>query len=984
MAASSLNKVIRISADGTATITTFTKVGDEGERAFERVGKAAGAANQNLGRFGQSAKQAGVDLRGGLQQLPLQLQDIAIQAQSGTSSLVILAQQGPQILSAFGPIGAIGGLILGIGTAAVASMGLLGESTSAAEEATKEFESSLKGLQDAMGLTGKSADEMKAAFDRASESQQKLAAPGFREQIRIGQEGLQKLTKDAKDLGEAIVDSAADIENVRLLERLNAPAGLKRPISDAELQQEEAIRKARVALAEFERDTSDKSGTATEQANRTAAAFAEVASALEAIRSGPGGEALEDLQRKFLTTASGAEEQARTVAEADASLAAIAGTADGAQQALLRPADAFKKTGEEAARAVQKIDELREKIASVGNEGLPAAPGVDPSRIGPPTSGEVVQNLEADLKAAEAQQQKLNKAQKDYIQDQGVLDDLRKKTAAGNDPIEAAVAAARAKLSATATADVIKATEDAARAKAIDIEMTKAQTEADETWRQERADAARDEKTAADARTSANKRAQQEIAQLREKIAAVGDARKEAEAGVNVPEGTDAALAAEQKRLAGELALREEANRKSQQDSEQRRRDLEADSKLLEDFANDLRTASNERDRFIEEGVRRVKLPENIPEARAKLGQVFDEQAFAKNEEIIAKLEVSTQKYEDSRAGFIQEQVAKLDLDSGDNAALVQQIARTEEIAGRIYDAREAQEAWNKVIRDAQRTQEQYGDAIDVYRQRLAELEEQERTGRVTAEASARARREALEDLQDALIDQLEDTNDPFKGMQAGLLSIQRDAKTTAEFISDAMQEAWGQATDAIADFVVSGKYDLDSLDDALQDLTDDIQRMAIQWALNQAFAAAVGSFGPSPAPAQGQGAQSGSAFGNLFHQGGTVGDGGLKRLVDPMIFADARRFHSGGWPGLAANEVPAILEKGERVIPRGGTGGTAIQIIDQRGAGAPPIEEQRSTGPDGREMIKMLVRREVNETVASGGLDRTGQQRFNWKRKLR
>lgn len=44
-------------------------------------------------------------------------------------------------------------------------------------------------------------------------------------------------------------------------------------------------------------------------------------------------------------------------------------------------------------------------------------------------------------------------------------------------------------------------------------------------------------------------------------------------------------------------------------------------------------------------------------------------------------------------------------------------------------------------------------------------------------------------------------------------------------------------------------------------------------------------------------------------------------------VFAGARRYHSGG---LAGDEVPAILQKGERVLPRGASdagGGITINM---------------------------------------------------------
>ena len=55
-----------------------------------------------------------------------------------------------------------------------------------------------------------------------------------------------------------------------------------------------------------------------------------------------------------------------------------------------------------------------------------------------------------------------------------------------------------------------------------------------------------------------------------------------------------------------------------------------------------------------------------------------------------------------------------------------------------------------------------------------------------------------------------------------------------------------------------------------------------------------------------------------IYHRGGIVGVTPVpKRQVDPRIFLGARRFHEGGLPGLKQNEIPAILERGEQVIPK-------------------------------------------------------------------
>ena len=39
--------------------------------------------------------------------------------------------------------------------------------------------------------------------------------------------------------------------------------------------------------------------------------------------------------------------------------------------------------------------------------------------------------------------------------------------------------------------------------------------------------------------------------------------------------------------------------------------------------------------------------------------------------------------------------------------------------------------------------------------------------------------------------------------------------------------------------------------------------------------------------------------------------------MVPAFAFAGAARMHSGGWAGIKPDEVPAILQRGERVLSR-------------------------------------------------------------------
>lgn len=60
--------------------------------------------------------------------------------------------------------------------------------------------------------------------------------------------------------------------------------------------------------------------------------------------------------------------------------------------------------------------------------------------------------------------------------------------------------------------------------------------------------------------------------------------------------------------------------------------------------------------------------------------------------------------------------------------------------------------------------------------------------------------------------------------------------------------------------------------------------------------------------------------LGSLFHDGGPVEAGapaGRTRVVPADLFAAAPRLHDGTLPGLAPDEVPAILQTGEMVLNR-------------------------------------------------------------------
>ena len=123
------------SGDLTAAVNSAkTQLGGLNTTIAQTQAKAAGMGGA-LG--GLASRFSGA--RGQIQNVSFQLQDMAVQLASGTSASVVFAQQGSQIASAFGPVGAVVGALAAVGIPLLAYA-----FSSASDEATKLSEAAEK------------------------------------------------------------------------------------------------------------------------------------------------------------------------------------------------------------------------------------------------------------------------------------------------------------------------------------------------------------------------------------------------------------------------------------------------------------------------------------------------------------------------------------------------------------------------------------------------------------------------------------------------------------------------------------------------------------------------------------------------------------------------------------------------------------------------------------------------------------------------
>ena len=160
-----------------------------------------------------------------------------------------------------------------------------------------------------------------------------------------------------------------------------------------------------------------------------------------------------------------------------------------------------------------------------------------------------------------------------------------------------------------------------------------------------------------------------------------------------------------------------------------------------------------------------------------------------------------------------------------------------------------------------------------------------------------------------------------WQAVTAALSDYASKAREIGGDIGQSLVGAFQSAENAVGEFVKTGKLDFrDLVTSLLADLAKLAARRFILGPIANALGGALGG--------------AGGLFANILHAGGMVGSAGPSRMVPAMAFAAAPRMHAGGVVGLRHDEVPAILQRGERVLSRweaqsfGAGGGVNVTIM--------------------------------------------------------
>ncbi|MDD3183406.1 MAG: phage tail tape measure C-terminal domain-containing protein [Alphaproteobacteria bacterium] len=343
-------------------------------------------------------------------------------------------------------------------------------------------------------------------------------------------------------------------------------------------------------------------------------------------------------------------------------------------------------------------------------------------------------------------------------------------------------------------------------------------------------------------------------------------------------------------------------------------KEAEANQKVIDDLKQKLLGISNERQAFIDQAISRLSGKANDADknkTRNLAGQLFDEKAFASAEKVIADLGKQMDTLSDKRKAFVSDAVAKLP-----ETATQEQVERTKKMAAALYDQTQAQEKLDKLKQDGKQITEGARSAEEAYADQIQRLTEMLNAGAISQDVFNKAKDKAYDE-------QLAGRTDAQAGAIRAFRAYQKEGENAAEAVEKAFSTALKATEDAIVNMVTSGEISLNSLNDLANSVVADITRMMVQQSITGPLAKWMGSSMES-------GGFLDSVFSSIFHEGGVAGETSPSRQIPAFVFAGAPRYHGGGIAGLRPDEVPAILQKGERVIPKNARAASPISVVMQ------------------------------------------------------
>jgi len=321
------------------------------------------------------------------------------------------------------------------------------------------------------------------------------------------------------------------------------------------------------------------------------------------------------------------------------------------------------------------------------------------------------------------------------------------------------------------------------------------------------------------------------------------------------------------------------------------------------------------------------------------------------------------------------------------------QQSQVRDLAGALFDERQAIEARTKAEEEAARLREkgkslteQLRTAEEAYADEVRELNGLLAAGAINQETFARASEQAYDRM-------LRASDDWSDGVVRALRDYARGSSDAATQFEQATTRALKAGEDAFIQWATTGKV---SASDLFNSIAEEALRAAYRMAVIKPFGslfegifgsigsslfggwslAPVGDF-PAPGPVM------------VAHTGGVIGGDALPfRSVAPALFDNAPRFHDGGVVGA---EVPIIAQRGETVFTPGQMRALGTELgqrpevqvnvhVDNRAPGTEARAQWRSDGAGGLnlDIVVEQIEGQIARNIGRGeGLAPTMERRY-------
>jgi len=189
-----------------------------------------------------------------------------------------------------------------------------------------------------------------------------------------------------------------------------------------------------------------------------------------------------------------------------------------------------------------------------------------------------------------------------------------------------------------------------------------------------------------------------------------------------------------------------------------------------------------------------------------------------------------------------------------------------------------------------------------------------------------------------------------LNGFKSAQKEMANDIKTFGEIGNEIAYSIRNAFADAFTDMILEAKNFKDAAIGFLKMvLSSMVQIVAMQAATKMMMGMGFGFGGAQTTPT----GDVNPAMAYYAHRGGIVGEGMMQKQIPAATFIGAPRLHSG----LASDEFPTILQRGETVVPRGGQTPPSVEInIDNRSREEVKAQQEDVKVEGGKFIIDIVV----------------------------